>query len=374
VPHIKRRRLSNGKSAYLAVCRNPEGRERSRQFTRRADAERWIHAVEASKAEGQYVDPSGGRQTLSEWAQHCWEPMTGHLGRKSKARSDELLRVHVLPRFGLTPLARIDQVAIAEWVNELHRDRGLAPETVRKAVWELSRLLSAAVQNKRLASNPAQGLKLPKIQRQEMRFLAPDEIDTLLDVLDPRFRAWGLLAAYSGLRAGELFGLRRARFDALRSRVEVREELVEISGHLHFEALLKSKSAHRTVPLPRFVTEQVGAVIPINAVGDHLLFHSPEGGPIRTTNFRQRFWYPAVRRSGLPTLRIHDLRHTAVSLWIAAGATPKEVQTWAGHSSITTTYDRYGHLFPGTEERVMNALERGVTPQDDRRTGGSRAG
>ena len=218
--HIRRRRLSTGKAAYLAVWRTPEGRERSRQFARRVDAQRWIHSVEVAKAEGRYVDLTDARQTLGDWAQRCWDPMTGHLAPKSKARSDEVLRVHVLPRFGSTPLARIDKVAIAEWTTELHRECGLSPETVRKALWELSRLLAAAVETKRLGANPAKGLKLPKVERQEMRVLAPEELCTLLDVLDHRFRAWGLLAAYSGLRAGELFGLRRGRFDALRAHAE----------------------------------------------------------------------------------------------------------------------------------------------------------
>jgi integrase len=89
------------------------------------------------------------------------------------------------------------------------------------------------------------------------------------------------------------------------------------------------------------------------------------------SNFRNRFWYPALRRSNLGELRIHDLRHTAVSLWIAAGATPKEVQTWAGHASITTTYDRYGHLFPGTEKRVMHALEQGLSLVHELQTDGT---
>jgi Phage integrase, N-terminal SAM-like domain len=84
------------------------------------------------------VDVADARQTLGDWAQRCWDPMTGHLAPKSKARSDEVLRVHVLPRFGSTPLARINKVAIAEWIAELHREGGLSPETVRKALWELS--------------------------------------------------------------------------------------------------------------------------------------------------------------------------------------------------------------------------------------------
>ena len=77
---------------------------------------------------------------------------------------------------------------------------------------------------------------------------------------------------------------------------------------------------------------------------------------MRAGQFRRRFWNPAVERAGLTPLRIHDLRHTAVSLWIAAQASPKEIATWGGHSSVATVLDRYGHLLPGYEERVTDAL------------------
>ena len=83
----------------------------------------------------------------------------------------------------------------------------------------------------------------------------------------------------------------------------------------------------------------------------------PEGGPIRASLFRRRQWAPAVSRSGLEPLRLHDLRHSAVAFWIAAGASPKEVAARAGHSSVVTVLDRYGHLLPGTEERVTNVLD-----------------
>ena len=89
---------------------------------------------------------------------------------------------------------------------------------------------------------------------------------------------------------------------------------------------------------------------------EQLIWTSPQGDPLRT-NFRSRVWLPAVKRAGLDGLRLHDLRHTAVSLWIEAGANPKAVATWAGHSSVSTVFDRYGHLMPGTEDPVMDALD-----------------
>ncbi len=94
------------------------------------------------------------------------------------------------------------------------------------------------------------------------------------------------------------------------------------------------------------------------AVPDQLVFQSPEGHAIRPGLFRRRFWAPAVGAAGLTPLRIHDLRHTAVSLWIAAGANPKQVAVRAGHTSVSVVLDRYGHLYPQQEADLMDALER----------------
>jgi len=90
---------------------------------------------------------------------------------------------------------------------------------------------------------------------------------------------------------------------------------------------------------------------------DDLVFNAPGGGPVQLNLWRQRFWAPAVKKAGLVHLRPHDLRHTAVALWIAAGANPKEVASRAGHSSVSFALDRYGHLFPGSEQKLNDALD-----------------
>ena len=87
------------------------------------------------------------------------------------------------------------------------------------------------------------------------------------------------------------------------------------------------------------------------------MFTAPQGGPLRVTAFRARVWRPATRTAGLDGLRIHDLRHTAVALWIAAGATPKEVAVRAGHTSVSFTLDRYGHLYPESDTTLRDRLE-----------------
>ena len=88
------------------------------------------------------------------------------------------------------------------------------------------------------------------------------------------------------------------------------------------------------------------------------VFGAPGGGPLwRRSNFSRRIFGPAVGRAGLEPLRIHDLRHTAASLAIEARAHPKQIQALLGHSSITTTLDRYGHLLPGMDEALAEKMD-----------------
>jgi integrase len=108
----------------------------------------------------------------------------------------------------------------------------------------------------------------------------------------------------------------------------------------------KTRASRRTVGLPRFVAEELAAHLADADDLDAFVFTAPQGGPLRVTGFRARVWRRATRAAGLDGLRIHDLRHTAVALWIAAGANPKEVSARAGHASVSFTLDRYGHLYP----------------------------
>ena len=166
-----------------------------------------------------------------------------------------------------------------------------------------------------------------------------------------------LLGGYSGLRLGEMLGLRWGRIDLLRRRVSVTETLVDIAGHLSFGPP-KTKAAVRSVPLPRSVCDELAQLPDRNVDPDSLVFQSPDGLPIRATLFRRRFWTPAVAAADLAPLRIHDLRHTAVSLWIAEGAHPKQVAVLAGHTSVSVVLDRYGHLYPQQDSDLADALDR----------------
>ena len=352
------KRLSDGSRAYLVRFRTADGSQRSKQFGRRKEAEAYVSLVEVDKLQGALVDPRLGRMTVKEWWDQWWPTVT-HLRPSTKARDEQFVKSHVMPYFGTTPLGKLDRTVLRRWVASLGAESGsdLAPATIHRIVQLLNMTVQAALEDRMIAHNPVAKLPLPKIQRTETRFLTPGEAWKLGDTIDRRYRAFVLLGGFCGLRLGEMLGLRWTRVDLAARHVQVAETLVDIGGHLHLGPP-KTKAAIRRVPMPLFVRDEIARLVDITG-GDPegLVLQSPEGLPIRATLFRRRFWAPAVTRAGLEPLRIHDLRHTAVAIWIANGANPKQVAVLAGHTSVSVVLDRYGHLYPQNDVALMDRLD-----------------
>jgi hypothetical protein len=186
------RRVWSGKVSYRARYRDPAGRERSRSFARKADAERWLAEVEHAKTRGLWTDPRLGRIRFADWLSAWWATTT-NLRPTTRARDETLLRRHALPRFGQLPLAAIGQLEVRSWVAQLSAE-GLAPATVVKAYQLLGKVLAAAVDAGYLAQSPCRNVPLPKIEREEMRFLTPAEIVDLAEAIHARYRALVLWA------------------------------------------------------------------------------------------------------------------------------------------------------------------------------------
>jgi integrase len=351
VAHL--RKLPNGR--FEARYRAPDGRERSRRFPTKREAQAHLDQVGVDRRAGTWRDPRAGRVPLAEWVVQ-WESTTVHLRASSRARDESYLRNHVLPRFGGMRLDAIGVLDVRRWVADLSA-RGLAPATVHKAYQTLSKVLRSAVDAGLLAQSPCRRIELPRIEREEMRFLAPVEIAQLADAIDARYRALVLVASYCGLRIGELAGLRRAHVDLDAGTIRVIENAVEVHGRL-VRGAPKTKAGRRTVPVaPTIATaleEHMGTYTPPEPQAP--VFAGAGGGRLRAAAWRSRFWTPATRAAGLAPLRVHDMRHTAVALWIAAGANAKHLAAWAGHTSVAVVLDRYGHLFEGHEAAVLSRL------------------
>jgi integrase len=340
-------------ASWVARYRGPDHRERSRSFERKIDAERHLADQESRKVRGEWTDPRAGLRRYSEWVEEL-RRSTSNLRPSTRARDESYLRSLILPTFGDAPLSSVGQPCVRTWVADLEA-RGLAPATVGKAYQILGKTLRAAVDAGLIPRSPARAIPLPRQDRGEIHFLTPEDVARLADSIHPRYRALVLVGAFGGLRIGELAGLRRSRVDLLRRRIQVAETLVEVRGQLLFGPP-KTKAGRRSLTLPRAVAQELVAHLEAWG-GPDLVFTAPEGGPLRVGQWRQRFWKKAVEKAGLDGFTPHGLRHTAVALWIAAGANPKEVAVRAGHTSVARVLDLYGHLYEEADERLADRLD-----------------
>ena len=353
---LERKRGSRTFTAYKVWWRSPDGKTHSKTFHKARERDRFIRQVETRKDEGTYTDPSAGRILFGDFFTHFMATAT-HLKPSSATYYRGLAQRHILPAFGRQALNTITVADVRAFLAELQHRTG--SPTVRAVHRLLRRALSVAQEEGRLGLNPAARAKVPQENNREPRFLTAQEVAAIVDEAPYRYRALLLLLAYGGLRVGEAVGLRVSDLDLLRGRVNVSGALVEIEGKL--VAGTTKTGRKRSVALPPFLRDEIGqhlaAFVKPNKPTS-LVFPAHLGGAIRPSFLRKKIFYPAARRAGIePLPRLHDLRHTSVALAISAGAHPKAIQEMLGHSSITVTLDRYGHLFDTLQEQTADALD-----------------
>lgn len=199
---IAKRTTKNGDVRYDVRLRGPDGRERSKTFRTKKEAERYERAHFAALDAGTWVDPRAGRITLEEWATE-WRRTIVHLRPKTVSAYDSNLRNHILPALGHHELARLRPPVLRAWLAELctkpARGGGLlAPLSVLQAYRTLNRVLAAAVDDELLARNPMSRIEPPRVETKPMRFLTHAEVARLADSIDQRYGPLVLLAAYGG--------------------------------------------------------------------------------------------------------------------------------------------------------------------------------
>lgn len=337
-------------------------------FRRKEQATNWLTQQGASILTGTHVDPRRGDRPFREVAE-AWEETWVNLEPKTKEGYRTALDKHLLPAFGSRKVTSLTPEVVQRFVNRMTKD-GYAPGSVRGTYRVLHNALNAGVRLKMIAVNPCQGVRLPRQTHEEMLFLSGEEVRALAEAITPMHRVLIYTAAYTGMRKGELYGLRRKRADLLHNSIHVAEALKEVNGKGLAEEdkglLFGPTKNHndRTVILPRFLRDMLNDHLASPSPGgnglEDLVFTTREGKPIRHNLFIRRHFRPAVKRA-LPEakhgLRFHDLRHTCVALMIAAGEHPKVIQERMGHSSIRITMDRYGHVSPLDHERAADRLD-----------------
>lgn len=336
---------------WLARWRDPTGAQRKKSFRRKVDAERFLSDLQAELNRGAYLDPASGKVKFAVYAD-TWMAGLGHLKPSTALRYREVARTHVVPKWGAWPLAKVARSDVAAWIGDLV-SAGMSPGLVRKVYLVTSMIFDAAVADHRIGRNPAQGVRLPRQPRREPRFLNPIELQRLVEASGDQ-GLHILVLALTGLRFGEFAALKVGRVDPVRNRLTVAESVSVVGSQL----VWTTPKTHqvRSVPVPpalmAYIVEQARG-----RGADDLVFPAPMGGPLRLNNWRRRVFDPACERAGLTNLTPHDLRHTAASLAIAAGANVKAVQQMLGHASAAMTLDVYAGLFPDDLDAVGRSLD-----------------
>jgi integrase len=350
--HVEKRGLGRWRARY----RGPDGRERSQTFDGKVDAERWLAQVETDKARGQWVDPAAGRIAFEAWFAE-WMATTTDLRPNTRALYEYLGRRYLLPGFGSKELAKVTAIDIRRWLAGM-RGTKLSKNTVAKAYRLLSHVMTTAADEGLIGRSPCVIKGAGTEHLPEMQFATVDQVAEVADAVGPRYRALVLLAAFGGLRWGELGGLRRRRVDLLHRTVTVAEILTEVNGRLDIGPP-KTEAGRRTVVLSAFLLDELASHLEQRGAPgpEGLVFPAPEGGPMRRSNFRRRTWEPATRTVGVPGLRFHDLRHSAGTLSAVAGATTKELMARMGHSSPRAALI-YQHATAERDGAIADALDR----------------
>ncbi|MDQ1738080.1 MAG: hypothetical protein QOH56_4331 [Pseudonocardiales bacterium] len=365
---------------WRARYRDAAGKEHSRHFGRKVDAQRWIDSVTAAVQTGTYIDPKVARTTVGEYAAK-WE--AGQVSRPNTAKiTDNALRLHIIPRFGDRTLQSILRSDVQMMVKALSET--FAPGTVRNIYDTLARMYGSAVDDRVVASSPCRRIVLPSTDDEgEVHPPAEAEVAALVNAVPELYRALVVLLAGSGLRIGEALGLQVSDVDFLRRTVRVQRQRLQ-TGQM---GPTKTAKSVRTVP--------VGDVV-IGALAAHLaaypsdgdLFTATKGQALRYGAWKD-IWTAAQRQVSKPrpgqwqaryldvggaestrtfatkrdaqawldehsglALDTHDLRHFYASGLIAGGASVKQVQVVLGHASPVVTLKIYSHLWPGDEDRI----------------------
>jgi integrase len=349
--------------SWRARYYGPDGRERSKSFKRKSDAERWLSQQRSLISQGDWTDPSRGRITYGDYAT-AWLDSRTDLKPKTRHQYQSLMSLHILPTWRTVPLSKITFEGLSQWVARLSGN-GLGPSGIRQSVFVVSASLDHAVRSGRIRSNPARGLGLPKPRRRDYVFLTHRELGALANEAGP-WRLFVLVLGYTGLRWGEATALRVCDIDTGRRRIDIGRAFSDVGGRV----ILGTPKSHqsRTVSLPRFLADEITAAV-AGKHADQLAFTMRSGTVMRLSNWRRSVFLPARSRAGLSSrFRVHDLRHTAASLMIQAGYPPKMLQEIMGHASITMTLDLYGHLYPGEMDRYADRLNEAAgmsDPADD---------
>jgi integrase len=352
----------------MYTAQTPNGPKRKYVYDRKyGGVQRKLAEAMGDAAKGIVVDDKN--LTVGEYLDHFLEDVQrGSVRESTYSRDKYLLTNHAKPTLGRVKLKNLGAMHLQRLYRE-KQDAGLSPSTVLKLHHILHKALSQAVKWDLIPRDPADAVKAPTPTPKEMHPLCSEEARRLLEAAKGnRLEALYVLAVTTGMRRGELLGLKWSDVDIENARLSIRRTLTRIeNGKRVALGDTKNRKSRRTVRLTQRATEALRSHLErqlgeIEAAGDlygdqGLVFTTEAGTPINPSNLRQRSFAPLLIKAGLPHIRFHDLRHTCATLLLSKGVHPKFVQELLGHATIAITLDTYSHVMPGMGDHTATAME-----------------
>ena len=341
-----------------AIYKNVLGRSQAEVKEKLKQAIGEAHALDITKA---------GKYTVGEWMEVWFQDYAKIKVRPSSHQTYQgYIHNHIRPNIGDIPLEKLTSLELQKFYKKLlaqgrvdrveakGQPKGLSAKTVRNIHQILSSALKLAQEQRLILSNPAEGCALPRVEHQEMKTLTTVQLASFFR----EARESGVFELYylelaTGLRRGELLGLKWEDIDLERGDLRVRRQVSRINGEV-VDAPLKTKNAYRTLPL----AEDTVIVLKEQRrkVGNSpWVFPSPNGGPISPDSVLHML-HRVLKRAGLPKVRFHDLRHTFATLALQNGVDVKTVSGMLGHFSAGFTLDTYAHITSAAQRQAAQTM------------------
>lgn len=359
--------MKNGKEHwyYAFEVKDQNGKRKTikkRGFTGKQEARAAEREARVSWEKGSYIDPS--KMTYGEYVIN-WLEYKQDISPETRETNEGHLRNHIIPELGHIPLQKVNVTHIESLIKAL-QNKELADGTVKKIFNLVQTSFSSAAIKELIVRNPFtlldKGSK-PKSGKSKIDYWTTDEAKQFFSVLNHRQQIIFVLAIYTGMRRGEILGLRWKDINFDNSQIRITQTLkprqrIKIGG--------KNDNASRSITVSPFVLSELKKHRTLiiqerwEAKGEYedydLVVCQPNGKPVSTGNFH-KFWTRILENTGMRQIRFHDLRHTCASLLLSVGVHPKIVQELLGHSSIKITLDLYSHMMPNMHADAVKALD-----------------
>lgn len=360
---------TKGGRRYEVRYRKPDGTATGKRgFKRKMDATDWgDQYVNAAKRDGSFVDQSAGRAMVSDIYREWMDTRRPILKANTLHTDDVTWRNHIEPEFADRQIGSITHRELQAFISG--KAETLAPSTVLKMVGVLKGICDLAVKDRLIAKAPTDDLALPRREGRRLhRYLTIDQLLAVADeagkarIQPEDRRALVLLLGLCGLRWGEMSGLKVEDVDYARNRIHVRRNVTRIGSK--WEETSPKSHEMRDVPMPRTVGEALLPVLackrPTDWVFRDHLGRPPRNQSATSADWNRTWFVSACRRAGVEPLPPHDLRHTAASIAVHAGANVKALQRMLGHKSAAMTLDTYADLFDSDLDDVARVIDAAV--------------